>query len=256
MGGRATPTAPASPVSTASPSCCSPSCRGTVPLVAVNAGYCFAGNAAILGCCDVVIATEDSNIGMGGPAMIEGGGLGVYEPTAVGPIEVQRANGVVDIVVPDEAAARACREAVPLVLPGPDRGVGVRRPGPAPRRRPARSAPQLRRATGDRPAVRHRQRARAPARLRHRHDHRPRPRRRSAGRRDRQQPRPPRRRDRQRRRRQGGALHAALRRVRDPDRHPVRHARDHGRARRRAHRPSCATAVDCSSTAPTCRFRS
>ena len=54
---------------------------GLVPLVGVNAGYCFAGNAALLGCCDVVIATEDSNIGMGGPAMIEGGGLGVYEPT-------------------------------------------------------------------------------------------------------------------------------------------------------------------------------
>jgi acetyl-CoA carboxylase carboxyltransferase component len=76
---------------------------GLVPLVGVNAGYCFAGNAAILGCCDVVIATEDSNIGMGGPAMIEGGGLGVYEPTAIGPIEVQRTNGVVDIVVADEA---------------------------------------------------------------------------------------------------------------------------------------------------------
>ncbi len=80
---------------------------GTVPLVGVNAGYCFAGNAAILGCCDVVIATEDSNIGMGGPAMIEGGGLGLYEPTEIGPIEVQRANGVVDIVVADEAAAIA-----------------------------------------------------------------------------------------------------------------------------------------------------
>ncbi len=80
---------------------------GTIPLVGVNAGYCFAGNAAILGCCDVVIATEDSNIGMGGPAMIEGGGLGLYEPTEIGPIEVQRANGVVDIVVPDEAAAIA-----------------------------------------------------------------------------------------------------------------------------------------------------
>ena len=80
---------------------------GLVPLVGVNAGYCFAGNAAILGCCDVVIATLDSNIGMGGPAMIEGGGLGVYEPTAVGPIEVQRANGVVDIVVADEAEAVA-----------------------------------------------------------------------------------------------------------------------------------------------------
>jgi acetyl-CoA carboxylase carboxyltransferase component len=78
---------------------------GLVPLVGVNAGYCFAGNAAILGCCDVVIATEDSNIGMGGPAMIEGGGLGVFAPTEIGPIEVQRANGVVDIVVADEAEA-------------------------------------------------------------------------------------------------------------------------------------------------------
>jgi acetyl-CoA carboxylase carboxyltransferase component len=78
---------------------------GTVPLVGIAAGYCFAGNAAILGCCDVVIATEDSNIGMGGPAMIEGGGLGVFEPTAIGPIGVQRANGVVDVVVADEAEA-------------------------------------------------------------------------------------------------------------------------------------------------------
>ena len=80
---------------------------GTVPLVGIASGYCFAGNAAILGCCDVVIATEDSNIGMGGPAMIEGGGLGVFEPTAIGPIEVQRANGVVDVVVADEAEAVA-----------------------------------------------------------------------------------------------------------------------------------------------------
>jgi acetyl-CoA carboxylase carboxyltransferase component len=78
---------------------------GLVPLVGVNAGYCFAGNAAILGCCDVVIATVDSNIGMGGPAMIEGGGLGVFAPTEIGPIDVQRANGVVDIVVADEAEA-------------------------------------------------------------------------------------------------------------------------------------------------------
>jgi acetyl-CoA carboxylase carboxyltransferase component len=78
---------------------------GLVPLVGVAAGYCFAGNAAILGCCDVVIATEDSNIGMGGPAMIEGGGLGVYPPTAIGPIDVQRVNGVVDVVVADEAEA-------------------------------------------------------------------------------------------------------------------------------------------------------
>ena len=78
---------------------------GLVPLVGINAGFCFAGNAAILGCCDVVIATMDSNIGMGGPAMIEGGGLGVFEPTVIGPMTVQQSNGVVDISVTDEAAA-------------------------------------------------------------------------------------------------------------------------------------------------------
>ncbi|MCU1394155.1 MAG: putative acyl-CoA carboxylase beta chain [Ilumatobacteraceae bacterium] len=78
---------------------------GSVPIVGINAGYCFAGNAAILGCCDVVIATEDSNIGMGGPAMIEGGGLGVFAPKEIGPIEVQRSNGVIDVVVADEAEA-------------------------------------------------------------------------------------------------------------------------------------------------------
>jgi acetyl-CoA carboxylase carboxyltransferase component len=80
---------------------------GLVPLVGIASGYCFAGNAALLGCCDVVIATEDSSIGMGGPAMIEGGGLGVFDPWDVGPIEVQDANGVVDIRVADEAAAVA-----------------------------------------------------------------------------------------------------------------------------------------------------
>jgi len=78
---------------------------GSVPLIGIASGYCFAGNAAILGCCDVVIATEDSNIGMGGPAMIEGGGLGVFSPSEIGPIEVQGTNGVVDIVVADEAEA-------------------------------------------------------------------------------------------------------------------------------------------------------
>src|SRR5205807_6762615 len=80
---------------------------GLVPLVGINSGYCFAGNAAILGCCDVVIATANSNIGMGGPAMIEGGGLGVYEPGEIGPMSVQAANGVVDVAVADEAEAVA-----------------------------------------------------------------------------------------------------------------------------------------------------
>jgi acetyl/propionyl-CoA carboxylase alpha subunit/acetyl-CoA carboxylase carboxyltransferase component len=78
---------------------------GLVPLVGINSGRCFAGNAAILGCCDVVIATDNSNIGMGGPAMIEGGGLGVFRPEDVGPMDVQVPNGVVDIAVADEAEA-------------------------------------------------------------------------------------------------------------------------------------------------------
>jgi acetyl-CoA carboxylase carboxyltransferase component len=78
---------------------------GLVPLVGIASGYCFAGNAALLGCCDVVIATEDSSIGMGGPAMIEGGGLGTFEPSEVGPIEIQSANGVVDLRVRDDVEA-------------------------------------------------------------------------------------------------------------------------------------------------------
>jgi len=80
---------------------------GTVPTIGVNAGYCFAGNAALLGTCDVVIATEDSNIGMAGPAMIAGGGLGDFAPTDIGPAEVHAANGVVDVVATDEAEATA-----------------------------------------------------------------------------------------------------------------------------------------------------
>ena len=78
---------------------------GRVPVVGVNAGFCFAGNAVLLGCCDVIIATANSSIGIGGPAMIEGGGLGVYSPEEVGPMSVQVPSGVVDIAVEDEAEA-------------------------------------------------------------------------------------------------------------------------------------------------------
>ena len=78
---------------------------GSSPLVGINSGRCFAGNAALLGCCDVVIATKNSTIGMGGPAMIEGGNLGVYAPEEVGPMSVQVPNGMVDIAVEDEAEA-------------------------------------------------------------------------------------------------------------------------------------------------------
>lgn len=80
---------------------------GLVPLVGVVSGRCFAGNAALLGCCDVIIATRDTSVGMAGPAMIEGGGLGRVAPDEVGPVSVQQANGVIDVVVDDEAAAVA-----------------------------------------------------------------------------------------------------------------------------------------------------
>ena len=78
---------------------------GQVPLVSIVSGRCFAGNAALAGTCDVIIATPDANIGMGGPAMIEGGGLGEYRPEDIGPIDVQRRNGVVGLVARDEAHA-------------------------------------------------------------------------------------------------------------------------------------------------------
>jgi acetyl-CoA carboxylase carboxyltransferase component len=81
--------------------------NGRVPVVGVVAGRCFAGNAALLGCCDVIIATKGSNIGMGGPAMVEGGGLGVFKPEQIGPSAVQHGNGVIDVLVETEAQAVA-----------------------------------------------------------------------------------------------------------------------------------------------------
>jgi acetyl-CoA carboxylase carboxyltransferase component len=81
--------------------------NGRVPVIGVVAGRCFAGNAALLGCCDVIIAARGSNIGMGGPAMVEGGGLGVFKPEQIGPAGVQHGNGVIDVLVDDEAGAVA-----------------------------------------------------------------------------------------------------------------------------------------------------
>ena len=78
---------------------------GKVPVVGIVSGRCFAGNAVLLGCCDVIIAAQNANIGMAGPVMIEGGGLGVFKPEDIGPMSVQTANGVVDIAVTDDAEA-------------------------------------------------------------------------------------------------------------------------------------------------------
>jgi acetyl-CoA carboxylase carboxyltransferase component len=79
--------------------------NGVAPVIGIVSGRCFAGNAALLGCSDVIIATRNSNIGMGGPAMVEGGGLGVFKPEQIGPSDVQHRNGVIDLLVDDEAAA-------------------------------------------------------------------------------------------------------------------------------------------------------
>ncbi|MDP3810968.1 MAG: carboxyl transferase domain-containing protein [Hydrogenophaga sp.] len=95
---------------------------GQVPVIGIAAGRCFAGNAALLGCSDVIIATRGSNIGMGGPAMVEGGGLGSFRPEEIGPSDVQHANGVIDVLVDDEAqavvAARHCLSFFQGRMPG------------------------------------------------------------------------------------------------------------------------------------------
>jgi len=92
---------------------------GVAPRVGIVSGRCFAGNAALLGCSDVIIATEGSNIGMGGPAMIEGGGLGTFKPEDVGPVDVQSKNGVVDIRVRDEEEAVAVAKKYLSYFQGP-----------------------------------------------------------------------------------------------------------------------------------------
>jgi acetyl-CoA carboxylase carboxyltransferase component len=92
---------------------------GLVPRIAVVAGRCFAGNAVIAGCSDLIVATENSSLGMGGPAMIEGGGFGKVDPDEVGPIETQAANGVVDVVAADEAEATAVTKKLLAYFQGP-----------------------------------------------------------------------------------------------------------------------------------------
>ena len=89
-----------------------PQLSGIAPRIAINSGRCYAGNAVIFGCADITIATRNSNIGLAGPAMIEGGGLGVYTPEEIGPIDVQTANGVVDIACADEREATALARSV------------------------------------------------------------------------------------------------------------------------------------------------
>jgi acetyl-CoA carboxylase carboxyltransferase component len=92
---------------------------GVVPRIAIVAGRCFAGNAVLAGCSDLIVATENVSLGMGGPAMIEGGGLGKVDPDEVGPLAMQAGNGVVDLAVPDEAAAVAATKRLLAYFQGP-----------------------------------------------------------------------------------------------------------------------------------------
>jgi acetyl-CoA carboxylase carboxyltransferase component len=113
---------------------------GLVPRIAVVAGRCFAGNAVIAGCSDLIVATENASLGMGGPAMIEGGGLGRVDPDEVGPAAMQAANGVVDLLVADEEAAVAATKRLLGYFQGPTA------PGTAPDQEPLREAiPERRR---------------------------------------------------------------------------------------------------------------
>ena len=75
---------------------------GKVPMIGTTAGWCYAGNAAILGVTDLIIATKDALIAMGGPATIEGGGMGAFLPEEVGPISDIAPAGTVDLVVENE----------------------------------------------------------------------------------------------------------------------------------------------------------
>jgi acetyl-CoA carboxylase carboxyltransferase component len=100
------------------------SLSGLVPRIGIAAGRCFAGNAALLGCCDLIVAVQGATIGMGGPAMIEGGGLGQVAPDAVGPVPVLAANGVIDVVVDSEAAAVSVTKAALSLLTVPQVAAG------------------------------------------------------------------------------------------------------------------------------------
>jgi acetyl-CoA carboxylase carboxyltransferase component len=112
---------------------------GKVPRIAIASGRCFAGNAAIAGCADLIVGTEDLSLGMGGPAMIEGGGLGRVPADAVGPAAVHQANGVLDVLVAGDAEAVATAKRLLAYFRGPTA------PGVAPDQRVLRDAVPARR---------------------------------------------------------------------------------------------------------------
>ena len=220
---------------------------GRVPLVGVVSGRCFAGNAALLGCCHVIIATPDATVGMGGPAMIEGGGLGVVGPDDVGPVGVQVPNGVIDVLAADERDAVDVARRYLSYFQGDVRDWAcadqeqLRDVVPPDRRRvyDVHAALELLADTG---TVLELRAGFAPGMVTAlaRVEGRPvgvvanNPMHLARG-------------DRRRRRRQVGSFPAALRGVRPPGAVPLRHSRLHGRARRRSRRRWSAMSAACSS---------
>ena len=239
--------------STAWRSPASASCRAWCRWSAINSGRCFAGNAALLGCCDVIIATAELDHRHGRPGDDRGRRPRRLPPEEVGPMSVQVPNGVVDVAVADEAEAVAVAKQYLSYFQGAAGRLGVRRPAAAaPRRSPRTGCASTTCARVIDDARRRRLACSSCAATFGigmitalvRIEGRP------LGR-HRQQPDAPRRRDRLRRRRQGRALHAALRRLRPADPVPLRHARASWSAPRSRRPRWCATAAACSSSAPT-----
>ena len=223
---------------------------GLVPLISVINGRTFAGNTALVACCDVIIATERTTVAMGGPAMIEGGGLGIYTPEEVGPMSFQVPNGVVDLLAKDEEEAVEVAKRYLSYFQG-----SVAEWEAHDQRRLRHVVPENRLRLYDMKGDRahHRRRrlgARDPGEVRDRRRHGLHPRRRPPDGRHRQQPTPPRRRHRLRRCRQGGSFHPALRRLRHPGAEPDGLPGHDGWAGRRAHRGWSATACACSMPVP------
>ena len=193
---------------------------GLVPLISVINGRTFAGNTALVACCDVIIATERTTVAMGGPAMIEGGGLGIYTPEEVGPMSFQVPNGVVDLLAKDEEEAVEVAKRYLSYFQG-----SVAEWEAHDQRRLRHVVPENRLRLYDMKEIVHTIArrgfgARDPREVRHRRHHGLHPRRRPPDGRHRQQPPPPGGRHRLGRRRQGCPLHPALRRLRHPGAEP------------------------------------
>ena len=84
-----------------------------MPLVGIVAGRCFAGNAALLGCCDVVIATAAARSAWAARRWSRAAASARSAPEEIGPSDVQSRSGVIDVLVADEAEAVAARQALP-----------------------------------------------------------------------------------------------------------------------------------------------